>query len=67
MQLVVLNTRQYSVISSEAEEPIRTTSEITDNDVNSQAELLRSRATFLTRDWISWVPPTRQRWFEIRH
>ena len=43
MQLVVLNTRQYSVISSEAEEPIRTTSEITDNDVNSQAELLRSR------------------------
>jgi uncharacterized protein involved in exopolysaccharide biosynthesis len=43
MQLVVLNTRQYSVISSKAEEPIRATSEITDNDVNSQAELLRSR------------------------
>jgi uncharacterized protein involved in exopolysaccharide biosynthesis len=43
MQIVVLNTRQYSVISSEAEEPIRTTNEITDNDVNSQAELLRSR------------------------
>jgi uncharacterized protein involved in exopolysaccharide biosynthesis len=43
MQLVVLNTRQYSVISSDSSEPLQTVGEITDNDVNSQAELLRSR------------------------
>jgi uncharacterized protein involved in exopolysaccharide biosynthesis len=43
MQLVVLNTRQYSAITSDAEEPMKVTKEITDNDVNSQAELLRSR------------------------
>lgn len=43
MQLVVLNTRQYSVISSESDEPAKVTKEITDSEVNSQAELLRSR------------------------
>jgi uncharacterized protein involved in exopolysaccharide biosynthesis len=45
MQLEVLNTRQYSVISSSSEsgEPAQSVGGITDSDVNSQAELLRSR------------------------
>jgi uncharacterized protein involved in exopolysaccharide biosynthesis len=43
MQLVVLNTRQYSVISSEADTPAKAVDEISDSDVNSQAQLLSSR------------------------
>jgi uncharacterized protein involved in exopolysaccharide biosynthesis len=43
MQLAVLNTRQYSVISSESDQPAKMVSDITDSDVNSQAQLLRSR------------------------
>jgi polysaccharide biosynthesis protein PslE len=43
MQLVVLNTRQYSVISSESDEPSRAVNDITETDVNSQAGLLHSR------------------------
>ncbi len=43
MQLAVLNTRQYSVISSDSDQPAKMVSDITDSDVNSQAQLLRSR------------------------
>ena len=43
MQLVVLNAREDSVISPDAGELIRPQAQITDSDVNSQAELLRSR------------------------
>ncbi len=42
MQLVVLNARQYNVVTSDADQPNKQLAEITDNDVNSQAELLRS-------------------------
>jgi uncharacterized protein involved in exopolysaccharide biosynthesis len=43
MQLLVLNAREDSVISPEAGELIKPEAQITDSDVNSQAELLRSR------------------------
>jgi uncharacterized protein involved in exopolysaccharide biosynthesis len=43
MQLAVLNTRQYSVISSDSDQPTKVIGDITDSDVNSQAQLLRSR------------------------
>jgi uncharacterized protein involved in exopolysaccharide biosynthesis len=43
MQLAVLNTRQYSVISSDSDQPTKMVGDITDSDVNSQAQLLRSR------------------------
>lgn len=43
MQLAVLNTRQYSVISSDSDQPAKMVNDITDSDVNSQAQLLRSR------------------------
>jgi uncharacterized protein involved in exopolysaccharide biosynthesis len=43
MQLAVLNTRQYSVISSDSDQPTKLVGDITDSDVNSQAQLLRSR------------------------
>jgi uncharacterized protein involved in exopolysaccharide biosynthesis len=42
MQLAVLNTRQYSVISSDSGAPNRAVEDISDADVNSQAQLLRS-------------------------
>ena len=43
MQLAVLNTRQYSVISSDSDQPNKIVGDITDSEVNSQAQLLRSR------------------------
>ena len=43
MQLAVLNTRQYSVISSESGEPPKAVDVVSDSDVNSQAQLLTSR------------------------
>jgi succinoglycan biosynthesis transport protein ExoP len=43
MQLVVLNARHYSVISGASDEPAKMVGDITDSDVNSQAEMLRSR------------------------
>jgi uncharacterized protein involved in exopolysaccharide biosynthesis len=43
MQLAVLNTRQYSVISSDSDAPTKLVGDITDTDVNSQAQLVRSR------------------------
>lgn len=43
MQLAVLNTRQYSVISSDSDQPNKVVGDITDSEVNSQAQLLRSR------------------------
>ena len=43
MQLLMLNARQDSVISPNAGDPSRTESQITDTEINSQAELLRSR------------------------
>ncbi len=42
MQLLVLNARQYAVITSDADEPNKQVGEVSDSDVNSQAELLRS-------------------------
>jgi uncharacterized protein involved in exopolysaccharide biosynthesis len=43
MQLAVLNTRQYSVITSDSGQPNKAVEDISDADVNSQAQLLRSR------------------------
>lgn len=43
MQLAVLNTRLYSVITSDSGQPNKIVGDITDADVNSQAQLLRSR------------------------
>ena len=42
MQVLVLNARQYAVITSDADEPNKQVGEVSDSDVNSQAELLRS-------------------------
>lgn len=42
MQLVVLKARQYAVVTSDADQPREDVTSVTDNDVNSQAELLRS-------------------------
>jgi uncharacterized protein involved in exopolysaccharide biosynthesis len=46
MQLAVLNTRLYSVLSSDPSQPSKLYGNITDSDVNSQAQLLRSRDVF---------------------
>lgn len=43
MQLMVLNTRENSIISADGDQLVRPTVEITDNDVNSQAELVHGR------------------------